>query len=156
MNAIYWYPITCLIEGTVLSEGRGTDHAFAYIGHPLIANKHFQFTPTPRVGAQDPKLKGQICYGWDLSKKNPPSNQIDLEWLLEVYNSFPLKDSFFLTSKNKNNETTYYFNKLAGNSSLMSQIQSGVAAKKIRASWQKDLIAFKNTRRKYLLYKDFE
>jgi uncharacterized protein YbbC (DUF1343 family) len=156
MNAIYWYPITCLIEGTVLSEGRGTDHAFAYIGHPLIANKGFQFTPTPRVGAQDPKLKGQVCFGWDLSQKNPPAQKIDLEWILEVYNAFPLKDSFFLASKNKSNTTTYYFNKLAGTASLMYQLQTGVSAKDIRASWQKELIAFKKIRKKYLMYKDFE
>ena len=54
MNAIYWYPTTCLIEGTILSEGRGTDHAFAYIGHPLIANKGFEFTPSSRAGAKEP------------------------------------------------------------------------------------------------------
>jgi len=156
MNAIYWYPITCLIEGTILSEGRGTDHAFAYIGHPLIANKGFQFTPSARVGAQDPKLKGQVCYGWDLSQSNPPLHQINLEWLIETYDAFPLRDSFFVASKGKNNTTTYYFNKLAGNANLMAQIQSGVSAKKIRASWQKGINKFKKIRKKYLLYTDFE
>ncbi len=28
MNAIYLYPSTCFFEGTVLSEGRGTDIPF--------------------------------------------------------------------------------------------------------------------------------
>lgn len=156
MNAIYWYPITCLIEGTILSEGRGTDHAFAYIGHPLIANKGFQFTPVSRMGAQDPKLKGQVCYGWDLSQKSPPLHQIDLEWFIETYDAFPLRDSFFVASKAKNNTTSYFFNKLAGTANLMAQIQSGASAKKIRASWQKGINRFKKIRKKYLLYADFE
>src|SRR5688500_11751125 len=28
MSAVYWYPSTCFFEGTVLSEGRGTDKPF--------------------------------------------------------------------------------------------------------------------------------
>ncbi len=155
MNAIYWYPSTCLIEGTVLSEGRGTDHAFAYIGHPLIANKGFEFTPLSRVGAQEPKLKNKICYGWDLSQRNAPTNKIDIELLIEMYDAFPERASFFVASPGKNT-TNYFFNKLAGNASLMHQIQSGASAKQIRASWQKGLLKFKKIRKKYLLYKDFE
>lgn len=156
MNAIYWYPTTCLIEGTVLSEGRGTNHAFEYIGHPLIANKGFEFTPISKKGAQDPKLKNQICYGWDLSQRKAPINKIDLELFLEMYDAFPKRDSFFVANKNVDNEKKYYFNKLAGNASLLEQIQSGQSAQSIRASWQKGILKFKKIRKKYLLYKDFE
>ncbi len=155
MNAIYWYPSTCLIEGTILSEGRGTDHAFAYIGHPLIANKGFEFTPSSRTGAKEPKLKNKICYGWDLSQKLAPKNKIDIELIIEMYDAFPLRDSFFVASPGKKT-TNYYFNKLAGNASLMRQIQSGASAKQIRASWQKGILRFKKIRKKYLFYKDFE
>ncbi len=155
MNAIYWYPSTCLIEGTILSEGRGTAHAFAYIGHPLIANKGFEFTPTSRAGAKEPKLKNKICYGWDLSERSAPKNKIDIELFIEIYDAFPLKDSFFVASPGKNT-TNYFFNTLAGNASLMQQIQTGVSAKQIRASWQKGIVKFKEIRKKYLLYKDFE
>lgn len=155
MNAIYWYPSTCLIEGTILSEGRGTDHAFEYLGHPLIANKGFEFTPISKKGAQTPKLKNQICYGWDLSQRKAPNNKIDLELLIEIYDAFPIRDSFFVASKGKNTNN-YYFNKLAGNADLMEQIQTGQSAKDIRASWQKGIIKFKKIRKKYLFYKDFE
>ena len=41
MTSILWYPTTCLVEGTVMSEGRGTPHAFADIGHPSISNQKF-------------------------------------------------------------------------------------------------------------------
>ena len=155
MQSIYWYPTTCLVEGTILSEGRGTEHAFAYIGHPLNTYKEFSFTPIARVGATQPKLKDQLCYGWDLTKTKPPLHRINIELFLEMYKAYPQKDSFFIHTTG-NTQRDYYFNKLAGNSSLMEQIQSGVSATVIRASWQKDLAHFKMIRKKYLLYKDFE
>ncbi len=155
MNAIYWYPTTCLIEGSVMSEGRGTAHAFAYIGHPSIKGKSFSFTPGPRTGAMNSKLYGQKCYGWDLSNQQAPKNKIDLDLIIEMYQAFPEKDSFFIEPKSKL-ATDYFFNKLAGNATLMEQLKNGQSAAAIRASWQPGLITFKNMRKKYLLYKDFE
>jgi uncharacterized protein YbbC (DUF1343 family) len=155
MNAIYWYPTTCLIEGSVMSEGRGTAHAFAYIGHPSIKGKTFSFTPGPRTGAMSSKLYGQKCYGWDLSNQQAPKNKIDLDLIIEMYQAFPEKDSFFIEPKSKL-PTDYFFNKLAGNAMLMEQLKSGQSAATIRASWQPGLIEFKKMRKKYLLYKDFE
>jgi len=155
MPAILWYPTTCLIEGTVMSEGRGTAHAFAYIGHPSIANQKFSFVPNPRLGAMSSKLYGQTCYGWDLSQTAPPENKIDLALIIEMYKSFPQKDSFFLTPKSLE-PTAYFFNKLAGNASLMQQLKEGSSEAAIRNSWEPQLAAFKKIRKKYLLYKDFE
>ncbi len=155
MNAIYWYPTTCLIEGSVMSEGRGTAHAFAHIGHPSIQGKSFSFTPGPRTGAMNSKLYGQLCYGWDLSQQQAPKNKIDLELLIEMYQAFPKKDSFFIEPKSKV-ATDYFFNKLAGNALLMEQLKAGTSPAAIRASWQPGLMAFKQMRKKYLLYKDFE
>lgn len=155
MNSIYWYPTTCLIEGTVLSEGRGTAHAFAYIGHPSIQGKSFSFTPAPRQGAMSSKLYGQVCYGWDLTNKEALKKNIDLDLIKEIYNAFPQKDSFFIVPKT-GLATDFFFNKLAGNANLMEQLKEGKTAAEIRASWQPGLIAFKKIRKKYLLYKDFE
>jgi uncharacterized protein YbbC (DUF1343 family) len=154
MNAIYWYPTTCLIEGSVMSEGRGTAHAFAHIGHPSIKGKSFSFIPGPRTGAMSSKLYGQTCYGWDLSNQQAP-NKIDLDLIIEMYQAFPVKDSFFIEPKSKL-ATDYFFNKLAGNAVLMEQLKSGQSAATIRASWQPGLTAFKLMRKKYLLYTDFE
>jgi len=155
MPAILWYPTTCLIEGTVMSEGRGTAHAFAYIGHPSITNQKFSFVPNPRLGAMSSKLYGQTCYGWDLSQTAPPENKIDLALIIEMYKSFPQKDSFFLTPKSLE-PTAYFFNKLAGNASLMQQLKEGSSEAAIRNSWEPQLAVFKKIRKKYLLYKDFE
>jgi len=155
MTAILWYPTTCLIEGTVMSEGRGTAHAFAYIGHPSIPNQTFSFTPNPRVGAMSSKLYGQTCYGWDLTKTAPPKDKINLGLIIEMYKSFPQKDSFFLEPKSKE-PTAYFFNKLAGNASLMQQLKDGASEAEIRKTWEPGLTSFKIIRKKYLLYKDFE
>ena len=155
MKSILWYPTTCLVEGTIMSEGRGTPHAFAYIGHPSISNQLFSFMPNARVGAMSSKLYGQTCYGWDLTKRNPPSDKIDLALILEMYKSFPQKDSFFIDPKSTD-ASKFFFNKLAGNASLMQQIKEGASESEIRKSWEPMLIAFKKIRKKYLLYKDFE
>ncbi len=155
MSSILWYPTTCLIEGTVMSEGRGTKHAFAYIGHPSISNQQFTFTPNPRTGAMSSKLYGQQCFGWDLTKAAPPKDKIDLALILKMYKSFPQKDSFFLEPKTKE-PTAYFFNKLAGNATLMQQLKSEVSEAAIRKSWEPGLLAFKKIRKKYLLYTDFE
>jgi uncharacterized protein YbbC (DUF1343 family) len=151
MSSILWYPTTCLVEGTVMSEGRGTAHAFAYIGHPSITNKSFSFTPNSRVGAMSSKLYGQQCYGWDLTKQTPPKDKIDLALIIEMYKSFPQKDSFFLAPKTKE-PTAYFFNKLAGNAQLMQQLKDGASEADIRKTWEPGLTAFKKIRKKYLLY----
>jgi len=151
MSSILWYPTTCLVEGTVMSEGRGTAHAFAYIGHPSITNKSFSFTPNPRVGAMSSKLYGQQCYGWDLTKQTPPKDKIDLALIIEMYKSFPQKDNFFLAPKTKE-PTAYFFNKLAGNANLMQQLKDGASEADIRKTWEPGLTAFKKIRKKYLLY----
>ena len=155
MNSIYWYPTTCLIEGTVLSEGRGTPNAFANIGHPSITSEQYSFTPAPRVGAMSSKLYGQKCYGWDLSKVTPPKNKIDIALIIEIYKSFPQKDSFFIRPKS-GEPTAYFINKLAGNATVLQQLIAGTSEAEIRKSWEPRLTAFKTMRKKYLLYTDFE
>jgi hypothetical protein len=101
------------------------------------------------------KLYGQTCYGWDLTKTAPPEDKINLGLIIEMYKSFPQKDSFFLEPKSKE-PTAYFFNKLAGNASLMQQLKDGVSEAEIRKTWEPGLTAFKIIRKKYLLYKDFE
>jgi hypothetical protein len=61
IQSIYWYPSTCLFEGTVLSEGRGTEKPFQYFGHPSLPKSLFSFTPISRQGATSPKLKDVTC-----------------------------------------------------------------------------------------------
>ncbi len=152
-TAISWYPSTCFFEGTTLSEGRGTKHPFTTFGHPLLSQSLYAFTPHSNEGAKDPKWKDKTCYGWNITEEKTPA-QIDLKWLLQAYQLFPQKDSFFIKPKS-GKPTDYFFNKLAGNGTLMQQITDGKSEADIRKSWQPQLDAFKQIRKKYLLYKDF-
>ncbi|MBC7588990.1 MAG: DUF1343 domain-containing protein [Chitinophagaceae bacterium] len=160
MASIYWYGSNCLYEGTVLSEGRGTDHPFCIFGHPSLPKNLFAFTPTARDGAKEPKLKDQLCYGWNLFGSNETvlkmvDNKVQLKYLLEAYRLYPDKENFFIKTKTGNPNFSF-FNKLAGNNELMQQIKDGKSEKAIRASWQPKLSAFKKIRKKYLQYEDFE
>ncbi len=153
MQAVYLYPTTCLFEGTVLSEGRGTEKPFEYIGHPLLPKNMFSFTPHPNEGAKSSKHYGEVCYGWnfggtveDVLKKT--DDKIQLQWIIDAYKIFPNKDSFFLKANS--------FNRLAGNDVLMQQMKDGKSEEEIRKSWEPALNEFKTTRKKYLLYPDFE
>jgi uncharacterized protein YbbC (DUF1343 family) len=84
-------------------------------------------------------------------------NKLQLNWLILAYKLFPNKENFFLSAKKeKLTDTDYFFNKLAGNSTLMQQIKQGVSESDIRKSWQPKLKQFKTIRKKYLLYPDFE
>ena len=153
IESIYWYPSTCFFEGTALSEGRGTAKPFQLFGHPSLSKSLVSFVPKSMEGATDPKFKGQICYGWDISGtpedvlKNV-DNKIHLKWILQAYKLFPDKENFFSKSN--------HFNLLAGNDILMQQIKDCVAEDEIRKSWEPALSKFKEIRKKYLLYKDFE
>jgi uncharacterized protein YbbC (DUF1343 family) len=160
MASIYWYASTCFFEGTVLSEGRGTEHPFVIFGHPYLPKNMYAFTPISRDGAKEPKLKDKQCYGWNLFGSNEQvlksvDNKIQLKYILEAYKLFPDKENFFIKPKS-DRPTDYFFNKLAGSDALMNQIKAGKTEKEIRDSWAPGLEAFKKIRKKYLLYTDFE
>jgi uncharacterized protein YbbC (DUF1343 family) len=148
MKSIYLYPSICFFEGTALSLGRGTDKPFQQFGYPDLKNYNYTFTPKSRSGATHPPLLNQLCKGKDLSTMKIDSLQllakVDLSFLIEAYKNFPQKEKFF------NN----FFLSLAGTEKLRQQIEQGLSADKIRASWQIDVTAFKKIRKKYLLYEE--
>ena len=158
MKAIYLYPSLCLFEGTNVSVGRGTDNPFELFGSPYL-EKYFKnnitFTPITKPGSKTPPFMNQQCYGFEYSKmdlllirKGISEQGLGLTDLITSYRSFSEKDKFFLPNN--------FFNKLAGNDELMQQLKAGLSAGEIQLSWQDDLMAFKEIRKKYLLYPDFE
>jgi uncharacterized protein YbbC (DUF1343 family) len=150
MQSIYWYPTTCLFEGTTLSEGRGTDKPFQVFGAPSLPKNLYAFTPHPTEGAKISKHYGEVCYGWNLSGTprevlKKIDKKIQLKWIIQAYKLFSDKENFFLQG----------FNRLAGNDEMMKQIKDGYSESDIRKSWEPALSNFKKIRKKYLLYKDF-
>ncbi|MDQ3047347.1 MAG: DUF1343 domain-containing protein [Bacteroidota bacterium] len=150
MSAVYLYPSLGLFEGTVVSVGRGTDLPFQVIGHPKIEKGTFTFTPQPKPGAMEPKYKGQLCTGFNLSDYGKEymkdTKKINLFWLLGMYGKTIDKATFFDEN----------FNYHAGNSTLQKQVKDGATEEQIRKSWAEGLAKFKVVRKKYLLYGDFE
>jgi len=150
MASVYLYPSLGLFEGTVVSIGRGTDLPFQVIGHPNFKDGNYSFTPESKLGAKDPKYMGQICHGYNLSTYGAEyikdTHKIYLYWLIGSYQNIPNKDVFF----NEN------FNYHAGNTTLQKQIKEGVSEDEIHKSWENGISTFKQIRKKYLLYKDFE
>ena len=158
MKAIYLYPSLCLFEGTHVSVGRGTANPFEIFGSPYLSdykNNNITFTPKTMPGAKSPPFINQKCYGYDYSnidltimREGFATNGITLYDLENIYSSFSEKDKFFLPNN--------FFNKLSGNDELMQQIKAGLNGEEIKLSWQNDIAAFKQMRKKYLLYPDFE
>ena len=146
-TSVYLYPSICFFEGTSLSLGRGTSFPFQVFGSPLLPDRGFSFTPQSVPGAKNPPLLGIKCFGTDLRNaiklKMVPKERLNIEWLINAYNDFPEKDKFF----------TKYFELLAGGPSLREQIQKGMTAEQIRATWKEGLEKFSKIREKYLLYK---
>ena len=156
MASVYWYASTCYFEGTVLSEGRGTPTPFQVFGHPALPKDMYSFTPVSMPGAKEPKLKGQLCYGWDLrgqpeGVRKRTEGGIRLEYLLEAYRLFPEKEKFFIIPKSGDTSAAF-FNKLAGSATLMGQLKAGLTEQAIRSSWEPGLKAFRAIRKKYLIY----
>ncbi len=158
MAAVYWYGSNCLLEGTVLNEGRGTKQPFIQVGHPDLPDSLFTYIPRAGPGAMHPRCENQPCHGWNVLQDYPETCQhppvgIHLQYLLEAYRLFPDKAHFFRASAT-GNEKDRPFNRLAGTDQLMRQIMEGKTAAMILASWQPDLAKFKTIRKKYLLYPD--
>lgn len=159
VDAAYLYPGTCLIEGTNLSEGRGTAKPFEligapYIDAPLLADRLNQrnlagvrFRPayfTPSFS----KHQGQLCAGVQIhimDRTTLAPVDIGIAILVEVARLHG-KDFSFLPGNPP------FFDKLAGVSWLREAIGAGDSLEGIQARWQPQLDAFKRKRLRCLLY----
>lgn len=176
-NSAYLYPMLCWFEGMPVSVGRGTDEPFEIFGAPWHQGYRYQvrkdsvmndegggfqnfglkfeylrFTPRSIPGkSSNPKFKGKECYG------ARPINQVSGDNLFKA--GLALLKNFQTETGNVNYTSPLFkpfFNTLIGTKKLAQQIKDGVSEEEIWDSWQAQVGKFKATRRKYLLYKDFE
>ncbi len=141
-QSINLYASLCFFEGTNVSVGRGTEKQFQIYGSPFLSNFNFSFRPISNFGAKEPMHKDVLCIGEDLTKIEKVK-RLELKWLLRAYADTSDKAVFF----------NDFFTKLAGTKKLQEQIVNGVSEKEIRNSWEAGLIAFKEMRKHYLIYK---
>lgn len=158
------YPGMCLIEGTNISEGRGTMQPFLTIGAPFIEPEQLiaelrrenikgaefspaSFTPEdiPNM-ASSPKFKGQRCKGISIrvtDRKDLDAVALGTKVVNTLARLYP--DDFKFSDSR--------FDKLSGDASVRTMIASHQPSEKIISSWQEKLNDFKTLRMKYLLYK---
>ena len=90
-------------------------------------------------------LEGQRCRGENLAEFAHGyafnNNQLHLEWIIDAYQQLSDKDFF-----------TNYFNLLSGDKKLRNQIEQGLSADEIRASWKDEIDAFMKIQSMYLMY----
>ncbi|HEX2982279.1 MAG TPA: DUF1343 domain-containing protein [Ignavibacteriales bacterium] len=157
------YPGTCLIEGTNVSEGRGTMNPFLTIGAPYINSGELiaelnkadnkgvkldtiSFMPKeiPNM-AKTPKYDNKICRGIKITVTDKTALrpvEFGIKLLCSLQKLYP--QDFTIREKG--------LERLLGDKNGFEKITSGETAQNIIASWDKDLDIFKSVREKYIIY----
>ena len=155
-QAVMLFPSLCMFEGTRINEGRGTYMPFTILGAPALKGKYsFSYKVESIPGmSEHPRHKDSVCYGPDLRHYDVnelrKSRQINLSWLIELYNAYPDKANFF--APGRVDQDISAFDLRIGTDQLRKQIIAGVSEADIRKSWEPGLQKFKAIRMKYLLY----
>jgi uncharacterized protein YbbC (DUF1343 family) len=154
-QSIMLYPTTCMFEGTILSQGRGTQIPFTVLGAPLLKGKYtFNFTPKSIPGmSESPLHMNETCYGIDLMNYDiinlRKTRRINLQWMIDLYQAYPDKAKFFDRTQSKQMGNIDF---LAGVYEFRKQIEEGKTAEEIQKTWEPGLSEYKKMRLKYVLY----
>jgi uncharacterized protein YbbC (DUF1343 family) len=154
LSTVLHYPGACLVEGTNLSEGRGTALPFEISGAPYIdidkLLDHLRAQNMPGVLWRPHTFKptaskhaSQVCFGVQAHRLNAEFRPLTV-WIgliSAVRHLFP--DSFAWNVDS--------FDRLAGSASLRTQIDAGMPLDEIAASWTEGLLTFAELRREALL-----
>jgi len=156
------YPGTCLIEGTNVSEGRGTTRPFELLGAPWIdcvkLADELNLRKLPRVLFRTvcftpsfSKYVGKRCYGIQVHVINRNAFK-PVETGLHIIDAIhKLHPDNFEWRKPQPGQP-YFFDLLAGTDETRHQLEEDVPVKKIVEGWQKELSQFMKIRKRHLLY----
>ncbi len=165
LDAVTLYPGTCLLEGTNISEGRGTTRPFELIGAPWldpfalraeleqlslpgVAFRPAYFTPTFSKHAQI-LCRGVQIHITDRESLRPV--ELGLHLLATLHTLHP--DTFTWISSSNNR---YFIDRLFGNDQLRHALDTGADVATCKTGWDEGLAAFKERRQPYLLYEEKE
>ena len=157
------YPITCMLEGTNISEGRGTANPFEYFGAPWIDPEELRTElesrglPGLRFRAvyfipQSSKHQGKECGGVQIliSDQNKVDSYLSsLTIIKTLFKLYPEQTKWLKPSKQGEH---YFFDLLMGTDRVRKMVDQNYKAENIMASWQDQLKEFKKIRKKYLIY----
>ena len=159
------FPATVHIEGTELSEGRGTTKPFELNGAPYIDPykwaaeldkfgfagvkfRHIFFRPTFQ------KCAGQVCGGVQIHVTDRDAFTPVIVGIAMIKTAYDMYTEHF---EWKQEAYEYVFDKnpmdvICGTDKIRKAIEGGVALNEIEAGWGDGLVKFKDDRRPYLLY----
>lgn len=157
------YPGTCLLEGTNLSEGRGTERPFETLGAPFVDGSRWAerlnaaglpgvsfeavtFTPRaiPNV-TNNPKYRDQECFGISIRV----SDRDRFEPVRSGVQILAAAKELFADSLRWRVSSV---DRLAGTAQLRLKLDAGVAPEAIVESWRDEVRQFLEMRKPYLLY----
>ena len=157
------YPGAALIEGTNLSEGRGTAKPFELIGAPFINGDELaenlnklnlsgvqfrsaSFTPSFS------KHANVLSHGIQIHITNRNEYkpfETGLHIVKTIHDMYPNDFAFRTPGANG----ISFFDNLVGNGSIRQGIEQGKTVTQMKAEWKNSLKDFMDVRKKYLLYK---
>jgi uncharacterized protein YbbC (DUF1343 family) len=159
------YPGGCLIEGTNLSEGRGTTRPFEWVGAPYLDAHRYaaalererlpgvRFRPA-RFQPTFHKWAGRLCDGVQIHVTDAARFKPFLTGLAEIAVARRLAPRGFAWRR-----PPYEFEKrrmpidiLCGTDMIRRAIERGTPLPAIERAWQRDLERWKRLRARYLLY----
>ncbi|PLT28837.1 exo-beta-N-acetylmuramidase NamZ family protein [Peribacillus deserti] len=157
------YPGAALIEGTNVSEGRGTTKPFELIGAPFINGDDLaaklnsldmpgvQFRSASFIPTFS-KHVNVLSHGVQIHVTNREYYQpfeTGLQIVKAIHDMYPGQFAFRTPASNG----ISFFDNLVGNGSIRQGIEEGKTVEQMKAEWQNGLDDFKKVRKNYLLYK---
>ena len=149
------YPGSCLVEGTSLSEGRGTALPFEIVGAPGLDGAALAKTLNARgwggvrfrphtFKSSASKFAGEMCSGVQAHITDEVTYQPLRVWLgvLET-----IRANYDFTWNN-------HFERLIGNAQVRQRIQAGAPLDDVYAEWEAFCAAFREKRQPYLIYEE--
>lgn len=159
------YPGMCLVEGTELSEGRGTTRPFELAGAPYVDGHRLAADLTAmelpgvmfRAAVYTPmfqKHHGKPCGGVQLHVTNPETfrpYRTGVAFLKACYDQSPATFRW-RTKAYEFVDAIPAIDLLAGNAALRTGIEAGASLDDLTARWPRDEGDFAAEREDYLLY----
>lgn len=163
LDTAFIYPGTCLVEGTNISEGRGTVKPFEMIGAawidgielsrelnsrklPGVLFRPVYFSPLMSK-YKDKKCEGVQFHTTDREAFLPVLSELTLlEVIIELY------PDGFEWRELSSSEHHFFFDLLCGTDKIRKGLVKGQKAEDIVKSWEDELLNFKGKRERYLLY----
>lgn len=153
----YAYPGTCLFEGTVFSEGRGTTRPFETIGAPGIDWRWAEALNQARL----PGVRFREAYFVPTFSKwvNQACGGVQLH-ITDEHRFAPIKTAVTMLVTAKQTFPTVFgwrpdnfIDKLSGSARLRTMIDAGATVNEVTGAWRTELTAFARLREKYLIYR---